>query len=89
VAPFKIRNETSLTLSIFISFSYSNHVESSVHKINEGTIKPGAELNINNLGGNLNVYLVEAVNSAGESIFSKEYYCKELEKTIWVVIITE
>ncbi len=87
-APFQIRNNTGQTLNIFIAYTFSEHVDARDVREPAGSVETGQVLEPKGLIGMFEVYLIEARDSAGNIVYSKEFTARELRAAKWKVVIS-
>ena len=86
-APFEIKNETKLTLKIYIACSATEHVRLENERELKGEVNPGEILKPRNIIQAFNSYLIIAKDAQGSEVYSKEYSIDELNNRQWKVII--
>lgn len=87
-AQFKIVNDTKENLNIFIAATFSDHVDASTERVSVGSVGPGKVLKPEGIIGGFITYLIEARDSQGNIVYSKEFKGQELAKANWKVIIS-
>lgn len=85
-ALLRVKNETSQTLGIYVAATYQDNINPDDVKYHRGDVKPGEELKYMEQGW-FNTYLIEARDSSGNAVYSKEFMAKELDNIKWTITI--
>ena len=73
--PLKIENRTDMVLTIY------------VQSVNDGDVKPNNTIKIKDVPSTLSYFLIEAKNSKGETVYSRNISTTELHDADWKVVI--
>jgi hypothetical protein len=73
--PLQIENRTDMTLTIY------------VEGVNDGQVEPNNSIEVKNLAAIFSYLLIEAKNSEGETVCSREFSITELHDADWKVVI--